>query len=105
MSFPRAGELCRAMSLITKGFLRAFSRCWYPAGRWFTSSLEPPSWGHSDGKVKECRHGIYFQEKLLFVSILLPFVRRVSGEPGFIGSSPRNPASNPQFKEIKRCDS
>jgi len=43
---PRPGGLCRAMSLITKGFLRAIFRCWYPAGRCCKSWLERPSCGH-----------------------------------------------------------
>ncbi len=33
LSSPRPGELCKAMASITRGFLHAFSRCWYPAGR------------------------------------------------------------------------
>src|SRR5258708_947651 len=46
ISFPPPRGLCRAMSLTTKGFLRAVSRYWYPAGRCFRLWLERPSRGH-----------------------------------------------------------
>src|SRR5713226_10385517 len=68
------------MPSITSGFLRAPSKCWYPSGR---CSASWPQWSscgmlswmkskHADAKNTS-------KKKLLFLSILPPLVRRVSG--------------------------
>ncbi len=43
---PAAWRALQSYVFDHQGFLRAISRCWYPAGRCFKSWLERPSCGH-----------------------------------------------------------